>query len=403
VPETFVIVGAGAAGVTAAFTLRDAGFEGELVLLGDEDELPYERPPLSKEGFGGRELKLLRPASAYEDAGIELRLGACAVELDTTTQRVRLADGESIAYDRLLLATGGRARRLSVPGSDLDGIHYLRTAKDKERIAAVAQAPKAAVVVGLGFIGSELAATLRTLELQVTALDPLERPLAAAVGTEVADIVLELHREHGVRVRTAEGLVAFHGENRVEAVSTDTGDRVEADFVVIGAGMIPNVELAVGAGLRVDGGIVVDERCRTSAPNVYAVGDVAAHFNPRHDRHVRVEHWDHALQHAVVAAQAMLGKDVSYECGYWFWSDIYDANIQAAGLPGYADEQVLRGSVAERQFIVFGLTSGRVTSAVALNSGRDLRRSLPLVHNAAEVDVSALQDPASDLRRLSSA
>ncbi|MDX6438029.1 MAG: 3-phenylpropionate/trans-cinnamate dioxygenase ferredoxin reductase component [Gaiellaceae bacterium] len=402
-PETFVIVGAGAAGVTAAFTLRDAGFDGELVLLGDEDELPYERPPLSKEGLNDPELKLLRPSAAYEEAGIELRVGARAEELDTRKQLVKLAEGEAIHYDRLLLATGGRARRLSLPGSDLEGIRYLRTANDKERIAAEAQTRTAVVVVGLGFIGSELAATLRTSELEVTALDPLERPLAAAIGGEVADIVLELHREHGVRLRTGEGVVAFRGKNRVEAVVTDTGDTVEADFVVIGAGMLPNVELAVGAGLRVDGGIVVDERCRTSAPKVYAVGDVAAHFNPRHDRHVRVEHWDHALQHAVVAARAMLGKDVSYECGYWFWSDIYDANIQAAGLPGYADEQVLRGSLAERRFVVFGLTAGRVTSAVALNNGRDLRRSLPLIHRAAEVDASALRDPAFDLRSSSAA
>lgn len=398
--KTFAIIGAGAAGVAAAFTLRDSGFDGDLILVGEEDEFPYERPPLSKDGVANTELTLLRPAAAYADAAIDLRLGSRAEELDTTGQRVRLAGGETIAYDRLLLATGGRARRLSVPGSELDGIHYLRTAKDKERIAAAAQSSKRAVVVGLGFIGSEVAATLRTSELEVTALDPLDRPLAGAVGVEVADIVLELHREHGVDVHTGQGVVAFNGNGRVETVST-AASTIAADFAVIGAGMVPNVELAVAAGLQVDGGIVVDASCRTSAANVYAAGDAANHFNPRHDRHLRVEHWDHALKHAVVAAQAMLGEPVSYACDYWFWSDLYDANIQVGGLPGQADEHVVRGSLSERRFIVFGLSAGRLTSAVALNSGRDLRRSLPLVRQAADVDAATLRDPDVDLRALS--
>lgn len=399
VSKTFLIIGAGAAGVTAAFTLRDSGFDGDLILVGEEDELPYERPPLSKDG-GEPDPTLLRPAAAYADAAIELRLGSRAEDLDATTQRARLAGGETIAYDRLLLATGGRARRLSVPGRELDGIHYLRTVRDKERIAAAEQSSEGAVVVGLGFIGSEVAATLRTSGLKVTALDPLERPLAGAVGVEVADTVLELHREQGVEVHTGQEVVAFNGKGRVEAVSTTAGT-IPADFVVIGAGMVPNVELAVAAGIQVDGGIVVDASCRTSAANVYAAGDAATHFNPRHGRHVRVEHWDHALKHAAVAARAMLGEPASYACDYWFWSDIYDANIQVGGLPGRADQHVVRGSLPERRFIVFGLSAGRLTSAVALNSGRDLRRALPLVHQAADVDAAALRDPGVDLRALS--
>lgn len=399
-PDTFVIVGTGAAGVTAAFALRAAGFDGELILIGEEDEIPYERPPLSKEGLAHPVLKLLRPATSYREAGITLRLGARVDELDTRAQHVRLARGETIGYDRLLLATGGRARRLSIPGGDLSGIRYLRSASDAARIAADAQPDRAVVVVGLGFIGSEVAATLRTRNVRVTALDPLALPLASAVGAEVAKAVLELHREHGVRVRPGESVVAFHGETHVEGVLTDTGDTVEAELVVVGAGMRPNVELAVEAGLQVDGGVQVDECCRTSAANVYAAGDVTAHFSVRHGRHVRVEHWDHALRHGEVAARAMLGGAASYEGDYWFWSDIYDANIQAAGFPSHAEDHVVRGSVAERRFIVFGLTGGRLTSAVALNNGRDLRRSLPLIQQAVAVDRSLLQDPATDIRQL---
>jgi 3-phenylpropionate/trans-cinnamate dioxygenase ferredoxin reductase subunit len=400
VSAPYLVLGSGAAGTSAAVELRAAGFDGRIVLVGEEAQPPYDRTQLSKDRLQGRDPVELHPAERFRDDEIELLLGRRATSIDTHRKAVTLSGGEALDYDRLLLATGGRARRIDLPGAELDGVHYLRTAEDASAILAAAERGTRAAVVGMGFVGSEVAASLRSRGLAVTGIDHIPLPLAPVLGEEIARCLLELHAERGVELRLGAGVVAFTGTSRVDAVLTTDGREVPADLVVVGAGMEPNVELAVEAGIDVAHGIVVDEHCRTSAPDVFAAGDVAVHPSARYGRLVRVEHWDHAIRHGRAAARAMAGTAAGAEEDYWFWSDVYDTNVQCSGLLGPHDELVVRGSVAERRFIAFGIVDGRVEFAVALNSGRDLRRAAPLVKSGARVDAAQLRDTSQDLRRL---
>jgi 3-phenylpropionate/trans-cinnamate dioxygenase ferredoxin reductase component len=405
VSQTFVIVGANLAGGAAATTLRTEGFEGRVVLIGAESHAPYERPPLSKEylrGEGTRESAMLHPASWYEDNGIETLLGVRATSLDTGRRLVHLEGREAVQYDSVLLATGGRNRRLDAPGRDLDGIHELRTFEDADRIRseATAGASRKAVIVGAGFIGCEVAASLRHLGVDVEIVEFLEAPLVRVVGLEIGRVYEAIHSDHGVRLRFGEGVERFEGTDRVEAVVTSGGARIDCDFVVVGVGILPATDVVEGADVGLENGIVVDERCRTDVAGVFAAGDVANHYHPIFGHRLRVEHWDNALKQGAAAAKSMLGMDVTYDDPHWFWSDQYEHNLQYAGFAAEWDDLVVRGSLDERNFVAFFVKDGVVRAAAGLNRGRDVRRAAGIIRAARPVDPALLRDEDVDLKKL---
>ncbi len=401
--ETYVIVGANLCGGRAAETLRQEGFEGRLVLVGAERERPYERPPLSKEYLRGEEERVkifLRPPDFYEEQEIELRLGVRAERLDVKERTVELDGGERLAYDKLLLATGGRVRRLPVPGADMEGVYYLRTVDDSERIAAELRPGRRAVVVGAGFIGSEVAASARVKGLEVTVLEAAETPLLKALGPEMGGIYAEIHREHGIDLRLECRLDRLEGSRRVECVTMADGEKVECDFVVVGVGIDPETALVEGSGIATEDGIVVDECCRTNVAGVFAAGDVARTFNPVLEERIRVEHWANAQNQGAAAAKCMLGRDEPYAEVPWFWSDQYDINMQYVGHASAWDEVVLRGDVSGRRFSAFYLKEGRLRATMALNRPRDIAASRALIRTGAPVDAKQLRDEEVDLRTL---
>jgi 3-phenylpropionate/trans-cinnamate dioxygenase ferredoxin reductase subunit len=384
-------------------TLREEGYEGPVVLVGEELHLPYERPPLSKEYLRGEvpfEQALVRAFDFYAEHDIEIRLGVRAVRLDPAARIVELADGERLQYEKVLIATGARNRRPDIAGLGLEGVFDLRTVDDADRIRAEARPGRKAVVVGMGFIGSEVAASLQQLEVKVAVVAPGSAPLERLLGEEVGGVLAEIHREKGVELLFGDSVDAFEGSGHVERVVTAAGGRIECDFAVIGVGVEPAAKLAAATGVELDNGIVVDEYCRTSVDGVYEAGDVANHYYPIFERRIRVEHWDNALKHGPAAARNMLGKDEPYEDIPWFWSDQYDTNLQYAGFHTSWDELVVRGSLEERSFVAFYCTAGRVLAAVAVNRGKDLRRSIPLIKARRPVQPAKLRHPDIDLRTL---
>ena len=402
-PETFMIVGAGLAGGSAAATLREEGFDGRLVLVGAEPQPPYERPPLSKEYLRGEspfEQALLQPLDFYGENDIETRFGVRAARVDAAEATVELDGGERIAYDGFLVATGVRNRRVPIAGSNLKGIYELRTVDDCDRIREEISPGRKAVVVGMGFIGSEVAASLRRSGLEVAVVDRNKVPLRRVLGEEVGRVMERVHRDHGTEMILEDTVAAFEGAGRVERVMTRRGRRIDCDFVVIGPGVEPVTELLVGTGVEIDDGIVVDEYFRTNLEGIYAAGDVANYYHPVFGRHIRVEHWQNALKQGPAAARSMLGKGEPYEEIPWFWSDQYDYNLQYLGCHTEWDELVVRGSLEERNFVAFYRRDGRVLAAVALNRGRELRRSKGLIKAQHRVEAAKLSDPAVDLRML---
>jgi 3-phenylpropionate/trans-cinnamate dioxygenase ferredoxin reductase component len=403
---TFVIVGAGLAGGGAAATLREEGFDGRVVLIGAERQPPYERPPLSKEYLRGEssfERALVQPPGFYGENGIETWFGARAKRVDAADKVVELDDGERVAYDRLLVTTGGRNRRFPVPGLDLEGIYSLRTVADSDCIRAEAVPGRKAVVVGMGFIGSEVAASLRRSGVDVVVVDRNEVPLRRVLGEEVGGVIEGIHREHGVSMIFEDTVAAFEGAGRVERVTTARGRRIECDFVVVGLGVEPVTDLLADTGAGIDNGVVVDEYLRTGVEGIYAAGDVANHYHPVFERRIRVEHWQNALEQGPAAARNMLDRDEPYDEIPWFWSDQYEHNLQYAGFHTQWDELVVRGSMEERNFVAFYRKDRRILAAVALNRGRDLRHSMPLIRAREPVDAARLCDLDVDLRALASA
>jgi 3-phenylpropionate/trans-cinnamate dioxygenase ferredoxin reductase subunit len=406
-----VIIGASLAGATAAAALREEGFEGGITLVGAESRPPYNRPPLSKGYLRGQdrfEDQLVKPADYYASAGIQLRLGLPATAVDAARQEVALAEGERLAYDTLLVATGSRNRRLEAPGADLPGIHQLRTVEDSDRIRDAAKRARRAVLVGLGFIGCEVAASLRQLGLEVAAIEGHPVPLARALGREVGAILGDVHRDHGVELVLEDAVAAFEGRDRIERVRTRKGRVLECDFVVAGIGIEPNVELLAGAGAGVDDGILVDERCRTSLPDVFAAGDVANHMHPLFGR-LRVEHWNHAERHGRAAARAMLGDDTPYDYMHSFWSDQYEHVLEYVGFARAWDRLVFRGRPESRKFLAFYLRDGVILAAAGLDRGGDpedpksdgeLKAVGDLIRARVPVEPDRLADEAMDLRRL---
>jgi 3-phenylpropionate/trans-cinnamate dioxygenase ferredoxin reductase subunit len=401
--ETFVIVGASLAGGGAAATLRQEGFDGRVILIGAEPQPPYERPPLSKEYLRGEssfEQTLVQSSDFYGENGIETRFGVRASRVDPAKKVIELDGEEGVAYDKLLVATGGRNRRFPVPGLDLEGVYDLRTMADCERIRAEIGPGRKAVVVGMGFIGSEVAASLRQSGVNVVVVDRNKVPLRRVLGEEVGQVIEVIHRDHEATLIFEDTVAAFEGADRVERVVTQGGRRIECDFVVVGLGVEPVTELLADTGAEIDNGIAVDEFCRTGVEGIYAAGDVANHYHPVFERRIRVEHWQNALNQGPAAARNMLGKDEPYDDIPWFWSDQYDFNLQYTGFHTEWDEVIVRGSMEERNFVAFYRKDERVLAAVAVNRGKDLRRSMRLIKAQRPVDATKLQDSDVDLRAL---
>ena len=407
----FVIVGAGLGGASAAAALREGGFDGQILLVGAEPHPPYHRPPLSKAYLRGEarfEEGLVNPADFYTQQHIELRLGARASHLDPARKVVELDGGAVIPYDQLLVTTGGRNRALTTTGADLPSVFQLRTAEDCDQIRAAAQPGRRAVVVGLGFIGCEVAASLRQMKLSVAAIEGLSVPLARVLGREVGRVLADIHREKGVEVILEDTVAAFEGAGRVERVRTGQGRTLECDFVVAGVGIVPNVELLAAAGAAVDNGVLVDEHCRTSLPDVYAAGDLANHLHPLFGR-LRVEHWNNGYRQGRAAAHAMLGGPEPYDYLHTFWSDQYEHLIEYVGFAASWDRLVFRGDPGRRAFLGFYLKDGLIRAAVGLDRGGDpedtkapgeLAAVADLIRDRVRVDTDRLADEGVSLARL---
>lgn len=397
--QTFVIVGASLAGVKAAETLRGEGFRGRVVLLGAETELPYDRPPLSKQALKGDddyESTRHHDQSWYADNQIELRLGARVVELDLAGHAVTLVGGERVTYDKLLLATGSQPRRLDVPGADLPGVHYLRTLSDSTELHDRFAGRPRVVVVGAGWIGLECAAAARSAGCEVTVVEPQRTALLGPLGPEVGQVYADLHTAHGVELRFQEAVEEIRGDGAVSAVRTSGGETVDADLVVVGVGVQPDVALAEAAGLDVDDGVVCNERLQTSDPDVFAAGDVANWFNPLLGYRLRVEHWANAHDGGGTVARAMLDQPVVHDVVPFFWSDQYDTGMEFAGHWSRErpyDQVVLRGDVAGREFMAFWLTDGFVVAGLHMNVWDTIDAVQDLIRGSARADPEKLADP----------
>ncbi|MBT2365993.1 FAD-dependent oxidoreductase [Streptomyces sp. ISL-10] len=402
----FVIVGAGLAGAKAAQTLREEGFDGPLVLLGEESERPYERPPLSKGYLLGkeeRETVYVHPSSWYAEHDVDLRLGATATAIDPAGHQVALADGSRIGYAKLLLTTGSSPRRLPVPGANLDGVHYLRRLSDSDRIKEAFGSASRITVIGAGWIGLETAAAARAAGAEVTVLETAELPLLHVLGREVSQIFADLHTDHGVDLRFGVQVTEITGEDgRASGVLLADGSRIDADAVVVGVGITPNTQLATAAGLDVDNGIRVDAHLRTSHPDIHAAGDVACAFHPLLGKHIRVEHWANALNEPQTAAKAMLGQDVRYDRVPYFFTDQYDLGMEYTGYvePAGYDQVVFRGRTDTREFIAFWLSEGRVLAAMNVNVWDVTDPLRALVTSGKTVDPTRLGDPDVPLSNL---
>jgi 3-phenylpropionate/trans-cinnamate dioxygenase ferredoxin reductase component len=401
--QTFVIVGASLAGAKAAETLRQEGFDGRIVLVGAEEERPYERPPLSKEylrGEVGRENVYVHDEGFYAEHDIELRLGRTAENLDTSTRELELDGGERLGYDRLLLTTGAEPRRLSIPGSELDGVLYLRSVQDSDVLRERLDRGGAAVVVGAGWIGAEVAASARQRGLEVTVVEPLAVPLERVLGTELGAIYRDIHSGHGVRMLLGTGVEAFEGDRVVERVRTSDGRELECDFAVVGVGVEPRTGLATEAGIAVDNGVLVDEHLQTSVPGVFAAGDVANAQHPFYGERIRVEHWANALNQGPAVARNMLGQESAYERLPYFFSDQYDVGMEYTGFARAWDRVVFRGDPATREFIAFWLVEDRVVAGMNVNVWEVTDPIKRLIGARVAVDHRRLADPDVPLDEL---
>jgi 3-phenylpropionate/trans-cinnamate dioxygenase ferredoxin reductase subunit len=400
----YVIVGASLAGATAAITLRQEGFDGTVTLIGAEPVPPYARPPLSKAYLRGDapfDQALVRPLAFYADHDIQTMFGTRVIRIDPSKRIVELENRQRMPFDALLIATGGRNRQMSIPGSGLEGIYGLRTVDDADRIREEIIPGRRVVVVGMGFIGSEVAASLRQKGLEVVAIHSSTTPLSRVLGETVGQTIADLHRAHGVRTIFQDRVVRFEGRRRVASVVTKGGLRLECDFVVVGIGIEPAVEMLEGDNiLLVHNGVVVDQYCRTNVSGIFAAGDVANHYHPILDRQMRVEHWHNALKQGEVAARNMLGRSVAYEEVHWFWSDQYEANLQYAGFQTEWKQLVVRGRLDSGSFLACYLNDGRIDAVVGLNRAKDVRRVMPLIKARRAINLEQLRDESVDLRTL---
>lgn len=402
----FVVLGAGLTGASAAIALRKYSVDARVTLIGDEEEAPYERPPLSKGYLRGElpfEKLLVRPPEFYAQQTIDTIFGNRVRRIDGAPHIVHLDDGRRVSFDRLLIATGVRNRRPPIPGINLQGVYQLRTVRDATRLRAEMQPGRKAVVVGMGFIGCEVAAALRHHQVEVVSIDPGSTPLARVLGDAVGGTLASLHASYGVHTVFNDTVEAFEGTDRITRVVTKAGLRIRCDFAVVGVGVEPVVDLLDGTGIRIDNGVAVDQYCATSIDGIYAAGDVANHFHPVFGRHIRVEHWQNAMRQGDNAARNMLGERVPYDDIPWFWSDQYDANIQYAGHHTSYDELIVRGELEGGSYAAFYLNAGVIDAVVGLNNAKDVRRAMPLIKARRPVDRDRLRDQNFDLRSLAAA
>ncbi len=400
--QTFVIVGAGRAGAAAAEALRTQGFDGQIALLGDETDHPYDRPPLSKDYLQGKSEKdkvYLHPDGWYAEHDIDVRLGTTVTAVDRTGHKVSTGSGERIPYDRLLLATGSSPRRLRVPGADLDGLLYLRRLDDCEAMKAAFATAHRVAIVGAGWIGLETAAAARAAGCEVTVIERAELPLLHVLGRELAEIYAALHRAHGVEFRLGATTAEIAGTGRASGVRLEDGSLIEADAIVVGVGITPNTELAEAAGLTIDNGVLVDEHLATSDPDIFAAGDVANANYPLLGTHLRLEHWSAALNQGPVAATNMLGGHVSYEQVPYFFSDQYDMGMEYSGYvgPDGYDELVFRGDVAKGEYLAFWLGNGQVLAGMNVNVWDVTDAIASLARSGEQVDRARLVKPEVSL------
>ena len=399
----FLIVGASLAGAKAAEELRTQGFDGRMMLVGAEPERPYERPPLTKDYLRGeseRAKAYVHPDGFYAQQEIELVTGVTVTAIEPGASRVTLDDGRQLGYDRLLLTTGAEPRRLHIPGADLDGVYYLRTLADCDLLRSRLDAGSRVVVVGAGWIGSEVAASARQRGLEVTVIDPQPLPSERIFGAGVAAFYRDVHRQHGTELLLGEGVNAFEGDGAVARVRTASGRRIECDFAVVGVGVVPRTALASDAGLEVSNGIVVDAQLQTAAPGIFAAGDVANAWHPFYDQRIRMEHWANALHQGPAAARAMLGQPASYDRIPYFYSDQYDVGMEYSGYAPQWDEVVFRGDRAGGEFIAFWLRGGCVVAGMNVNVWDVNPHIEALIRGRQPVEAGALADPGVTLDSL---
>jgi 3-phenylpropionate/trans-cinnamate dioxygenase ferredoxin reductase subunit len=401
--RTFVIIGASQAGGWIAKTLRAEGFEGRVVLIGEEKYLPYERPPLSKGALLGEaelDSTYFWPPETYEELNIKTMLGVRATTIDRTAKQVTLDNGDVLAYDRLAITTGTRPRLLPIAGADLAGVHYLRTMDDTLAIKADIKAGATAVIVGGGWIGLEVAATLSKLGCKSIVVEFADRLCGRAVTPEISAWMLDFHKGHGIDVRLNTGVERFEGDRSLQRAVLSDGDTIECSLAVVGIGVLANSEIAAEAGLDVENGITVDDLCRTSDPDIFSAGDVTNHPNDLLGKRIRLESWENAQNQGIAAGKAMLDKGESYNEIPWFWSDQHDSNIQMIGLPENWDEIATRGNAGDNEFMTVYLKDHKIIGAISVNNPRDLRFAKRLMQSGKAVSASDLADTSIKMQAL---
>lgn len=397
-----IIIGAGQAGAQAAQSMRQAGFAGEIVIFGEEPEPPYQRPPLSKGYLQGEldtERLYLRPLAFYDQLKIDLRLGVRVASIDRAAKAVATEKGETVSYDKLLIATGAPPRRLACQGADLAGIHYLRTIADSDALRPVLSEGGRIVIVGAGYIGLEAAASARKAGLEVTVLEMADRVLARVAGKEISAFYEKLHRDHGVDLRLGAAVDHFEGEKAVAAAILKSGETIACKAVLVGVGAAPATALAEAADLRLANGVWTDERAQTSDPSIFAAGDCASHPSAIYDRRIRLESVPNAIEQAKVAGVNMAGGEARYDAVPWFWSDQFDVKLQTVGVSEGADETVIRGEPSTRRFSVWYFQRGRLIAVDAVNDPAAFAISKRLIGKSG-LDAVKVADAGTDLKSL---
>ena len=399
----FVIIGASQAGGWIAKTLRAEGFKGRVVLIGEEKYLPYERPPLSKDALLGEaelDSTYFWPPETYPELNFETMLGVRATAIDRAAKQVTLDNGDVLAYDRLAITTGTRPRRLPIDGGDLAGVHYLRTMDDTLAIQADAKNGAVALIVGGGWIGLEVAATLSKLGCKSVVVEFADRLCGRAVTPEISAWMLDFHKGHGIDVRLNTGVERFEGDGALQRAILSDGDTIVCTLAVVGIGVLPNVEIAAEAGIEIDNGIKVDDLCRTSDPKIFSAGDVTNHPNALLGKRIRLESWENAQNQGIAAGKSMLDKGESYSEIPWFWSDQHDANIQMIGLPEAWDEVATRGDTGDNEFMTIYLKDSKIIGAISVNNPRDLRFAKRLMQAGKPVSATDIADTSIKMQAL---
>ena len=402
--ENFIIAGASHAAAMLAPSLRQQGWQGRIIVVGAEASIPYHRPPLSKDYLAGEKTLdeiLIRPAKVYEKSEVEFILETTVESINRGEKTVRLSNNETLPYGKLALTVGSQVRKVNLPGTDLDGVFYLRDLEDVARISEYISPGANAVIVGGGYIGLETAAVLNKKGMNVTVLEMMERVMQRVTAPVVSEFYTRVHEEEGVSIRCGVGVSGFKGNGRVAKVLCSDGSGFAADLVIIGVGILPNTALAEAAGLEVDNGIVVNDRAQTSDPDIFAAGDCTNHHNPIYDRRIRLESVQNATDQSRVAAGAACGKEVSYNAVPWFWSEQYDLMLQIAGLSQGYDEIITRGDPGEgRSFAAFYLKAGKVIAVDAINKPQEFMFSKKLIALQKTVDKKRLADAGTPIKEL---